>query len=226
MTKAVEYFEKADKLGSIDAAYNLGYMHHTGKYPGKERDMVRLNDICRFPVLHRDRIKKAASLASIKRLLMETHQWWPPVWWWGAHCLSVVEMATIVPGLCGTLTRWLPATSILVIVILPLMLQPRVIWLFEMKYIDEWRPGQEQGHSTGIKTNTQFSITELKVHKQRKKKTLRKSSKKWVWHLRPICQFDLGSQRVNGVRWCVCTMPQYLGLGREAPTNHIWWWNR
>ena len=48
MTKAVDYFEKADKLGSIDAAYNLGYMHHTGKYPGKERDMVSFVSIQRF----------------------------------------------------------------------------------------------------------------------------------------------------------------------------------
>ena len=40
MTKAVEYFEEADKLGSIDAAYNLGHMYHIGSYPGKKRDMA------------------------------------------------------------------------------------------------------------------------------------------------------------------------------------------
>ena len=45
MTKAVEYFEKSDKLGSIDAAYNLGYMYHTGKYPGKDRDMASISII-------------------------------------------------------------------------------------------------------------------------------------------------------------------------------------
>ncbi|CAK8696804.1 protein sel-1 homolog 3-like isoform X2 [Clavelina lepadiformis] len=39
MTKAMEYFEQADKLGSVDAAYNIGHMYHTGKYPGKKRDV-------------------------------------------------------------------------------------------------------------------------------------------------------------------------------------------
>jgi len=32
-TKATEYFERSDSLGSPDAAYNLGHMFHTGKHP-------------------------------------------------------------------------------------------------------------------------------------------------------------------------------------------------
>lgn len=38
--KAVEYFEKASALDNIDATYNLGHMHFSGDYPGKDRDMV------------------------------------------------------------------------------------------------------------------------------------------------------------------------------------------
>ncbi|KAJ8035238.1 Protein sel-1-like 3 [Holothuria leucospilota] len=36
--EAAKYFEKADKMGHRDAAHNLGFMHSTGKYPGKGRD--------------------------------------------------------------------------------------------------------------------------------------------------------------------------------------------
>ena len=42
MTKAKDYFEQSDELGSVDAAYNLGLMYHTGKYPGSEKNYVRL----------------------------------------------------------------------------------------------------------------------------------------------------------------------------------------
>merc|ERR1739838_522460 len=31
-TKAVEYFERSDALGSPDAAYNLGHLYHTGQH--------------------------------------------------------------------------------------------------------------------------------------------------------------------------------------------------
>lgn len=33
LTKAVEYFDRSDALGSPDAAYNLGHLYHTGQHP-------------------------------------------------------------------------------------------------------------------------------------------------------------------------------------------------
>lgn len=39
-TEAAKYFEKAYALQSPDAANNLGYMHLTGTYPGREADHV------------------------------------------------------------------------------------------------------------------------------------------------------------------------------------------
>jgi len=38
--KARDYLEKAYKKGNPDAAHNLGYMHLTGRYPGKPADRV------------------------------------------------------------------------------------------------------------------------------------------------------------------------------------------
>lgn len=38
--KAVEYFEKADEMNNVDAAYNLGHMYHIGDYPGEKRNIV------------------------------------------------------------------------------------------------------------------------------------------------------------------------------------------
>lgn len=40
LTKAVEYFDKSDTLGSPDAAYNLGHLYHTGKHP-EGRDLKK-----------------------------------------------------------------------------------------------------------------------------------------------------------------------------------------
>ena len=49
LTKAAEYYEKADELGSIDATYNLGHLYHKGEYPNKEgKDMVILLDPLTF----------------------------------------------------------------------------------------------------------------------------------------------------------------------------------
>ena len=40
-TKATEYYERADELGSIDATYNLGHLYHKGDYPGTDgKDIV------------------------------------------------------------------------------------------------------------------------------------------------------------------------------------------
>ncbi len=39
LTKAVEYFDRSDALGSPDAAYNLGHLYHTGQHPDG-RDLV------------------------------------------------------------------------------------------------------------------------------------------------------------------------------------------
>ncbi|XP_064651624.1 protein sel-1 homolog 3-like [Lineus longissimus] len=38
LTKAVDYWERAYKMGNIDAAHNLGHMYFSGQYPGKQVD--------------------------------------------------------------------------------------------------------------------------------------------------------------------------------------------
>ncbi len=40
VTVAVEYFEKAYKRGSPEAAHNLGHIYYSGLYPGKPADTV------------------------------------------------------------------------------------------------------------------------------------------------------------------------------------------
>ena len=38
--KAVKYYERAYRLGSADATYNIGILYLTGQYPGKPKDVV------------------------------------------------------------------------------------------------------------------------------------------------------------------------------------------
>ncbi|XP_077863938.1 protein sel-1 homolog 3-like, partial [Saccoglossus kowalevskii] len=44
VVKAVEYWEKADKLQNRDAAFNLGHLYNSGKYPGQQVNQKRAFD--------------------------------------------------------------------------------------------------------------------------------------------------------------------------------------
>ena len=66
-----------------------------GRFLNCDTVLVKPNDLisCASPGQNSEAAYPASS-----RLLMETHLWWSPVHWWGAHSLSGVEKATILTG--------------------------------------------------------------------------------------------------------------------------------
>jgi len=67
-TKATEYYERADELGSIDATYNLGHLYHKGDYPGTDGKDIQNAFIKYFSAGRRGHIESCLQLSRFYRV--------------------------------------------------------------------------------------------------------------------------------------------------------------